>query len=557
MSRLLLLFILLLWMWPRDNVTPLLPPRAAVAIFLGGYVVLLGFMRVWSTLLARRLADHSLRGALRRYNLASELARWAVPLWFAAAIFFLGWGKIVYGWVGSLDPAHSGDRGTTETYWRLPGMLIGTFPALLAWVGLWWAQYPADRALKEENVIYQADEGLPIHPPLSFLSLFVQNFRLQVLLFVFPLLLVVAARDGIVLGWMLSAGKPLSRDTADVFILPLLAGVFAFAPELIRRVIGTEPLPANYPLRRRLEALCRETGVRCRDILLWRTGHSMSNAMVMGIFPRYRYIFLSDLLLETMPDEEIEAVFAHEMGHIVHRHLWWYGIFAVAMMFLLGGPIDLVIQQIPHVSVQARMQSMAGAEMALFAVFFGFVSRRFERQADVYAARTIQAHHERHRGGGGGTAGGGAGAGGSGVWISHFNPQAQALGDMAASGMAAAAAVGTAEAEMIAPQPLPAVTLTTPAAASRSYVGEYGAAVVSGALERVARINNIPVAAREWLHGSIASRMHYLRELSGDAGRTHHFDKYMRRLYWALLAVLVAGGTWFGVGVATGSIALI
>ena len=236
------------------------------------------------------------------------------------------------------------------------------------------------------------------------------------------------------------------------------------------------------------------------------------------------------------------------MGHIVHRHLWWYGIFAVAMMFLLGGPIDLIIQQIPHVSVQARMQSMAGAEMALFAVFFGFVSRRFERQADVYAARTIQAHHER---------GGGAGTRGSGVWILHSNPQAQAIGgDMAASGMATAA-LDTAEIIAPPPEAPPAVILTTPATASRSYVGEYGAAVVAGALQRVARINNIPVAAREWLHGSIASRMRYLRELAADAGRTHRFDKYMRRLYWALLAVLVAGGTWFCVGVAMGAIALI
>ena len=59
----------------------------------------------------------------------------------------------------------------------------------------------------------------------------------------------------------------------------------------------TQPLPANWPLRRRMEALCRRAELKYRDILLWRTNSSMGNAMVMGLFPRVRYIFLSDLLL--------------------------------------------------------------------------------------------------------------------------------------------------------------------------------------------------------------------------------------------------------------------
>ena len=40
--------------------------------------------------------------------------------------------------------------------------------------------------------------------------------------------------------------------------------------------------------------------------------------------PHVRYILLSDLLLERMDDEQIEAVFAHEVGHVVHRHMAWY-----------------------------------------------------------------------------------------------------------------------------------------------------------------------------------------------------------------------------------------
>ena len=58
-------------------------------------------------------------------------------------------------------------------------------------------------------------------------------------------------------------------------------------------------------------------------------GNNMGNAAVMGLFPQVRYILLSDLLLETMTDEQVEAVFAHEVGHIVHRHMAWYVVLIV------------------------------------------------------------------------------------------------------------------------------------------------------------------------------------------------------------------------------------
>src|SRR5829696_9781819 len=108
--------------------------------------------------------------------------------------------------------------------------------------------------------------------------------------------------------------------------------VFLLAPELLRRVLQTQSLPDS-PLRRRLERLCERVGMRYRDILLWRTQNNMGNAAVMGILPPVRYILLSDLLLERMDDEQIEAVFAHEVGHVVHRHMSWYVIFFLTVVF--------------------------------------------------------------------------------------------------------------------------------------------------------------------------------------------------------------------------------
>jgi STE24 endopeptidase len=535
MSRLLLLSILVLWMCPRENVVaPPWPVGVRVGIFVGVYALLILLMCAWSRLLARRVADDSLGRTLDRYNKATEWARYFIPAWFAVGVFGLGWGHIVYNLLAPLQPSGLPRTAwpSSEPYWRIPGMLLGTLPAFAAWMGLWWAQYPADRALKEQSVLYQANEGLPIHAPSGFGTFFVEHFRQQLLFTLAPVLLIVSARDLLAVGFLVFGSRPLAHEGGDLLILPLGIIMFILAPEFLRRVIPTQPLPADWPLRHRMESLCRRAGLGYRDILLWRTNSSMGNAMVMGLFPQVRYIFLSDLLLETMRDEEIEAVFAHEIGHIVHRHMWWYVLIMVMLMLFSAGPLQLLMNQIPWLEIREGLtrareseliarqeQVMAAIGLAVFGVCFGFLSRRFERQADVYAARTMEATRER------GT-----------VTISHLNPEAP---DSAATALFVPG-LATATLAPSAGTP-PAIPYR-----GKSHVGEYGAAVVGSALHRVAQINNIPVAAHEWLHGSIQQRMRYLHELSGDAARTRRFDSTMRRLYWGLVLTLVGLSVWCG-----------
>jgi STE24 endopeptidase len=447
-------------------------------------------------------------------------------VWFAVGLFGLGWGHVVEAWLPGAGP------------YRTPGILVGTLPAFAAWMGLWWSQYPADRAFKEQSVLYHANEGLPIHAPPAFATFFVEQFRQQLCFTLAPILLIVGARD-LITAAIIAWGGHVPRDggAADLLFLPVSIAAFALAPEVLRRVIPTTPLPAG-PLRRRLEALCRRAGLRYRDVLLWRTNSSIGNAMVMGLFPRVRYIFLSDLLIETMRDEEIEAVFAHEIGHVVHRHLWWYVFFTIGLVLFSMGPLGLALSYVPGLVIYTNMteaqqlaiealreQIAAGFVLGTFVVAFGFLSRRFERQADVYAARTMQAHVERGP-----------------VVIRHVNPEAEAAvsdGSAAAGSAAVVSSTGV----------LTPATVVAPSrgAAGPSYVGEYGAGIVASALQRVARINNIPVAAGEWLHGSIAGRMRYLHELSADAGRTARFDAGMRRVYWGLVTTVGVLGVWVGV----------
>ena len=524
-------------------------PLTGLAAFFGFYAVLLGVTRLWSRLLARRVTSANLDRSLRRFGKMMLAARFMVPAWFGVGLYVLGWGRFI---------------NPLERHWapfQLPGLLIGTLPAFIAWTGLWWSQFPAEHALRENNLLEQLESGLPVYAPPTFREYFTANLRLQVLFTIVPVLAIVFLRDVLAVALRPLAGTSVSDAVEFGSMLLSTALVFLLAPELLRRVLQTQPLPDS-PLRRRLERLCQRVGMRYRDILLWRTQNNMGNAAVMGILPPVRYILLSDLLLERMDDEQIEAVFAHEVGHVVHRHMAWYVV--VIMIFSLG---LMAVEQLAHYVKPAPelvgalpkelldVLSVIGALVA-FLVFFGFLSRRFERQADVYAARMMEA-------------------------MKPPAPPAQFSAAVVTTPAEAQAEVAEAPTEVAEPQaaPVPAPVAMAVAEApqpaevlpigepSQSHVGHYGATVFSSALHRVAVMNNIPLGPRRrprrgllrrighaidsfteatgnWFHGSVPHRMAYLRGLATDPSLTGRFDKFMLRLYCTLLFALFASAAF-------------
>jgi STE24 endopeptidase len=487
----------------------------ALAIFFGGYAVVLLALRGWATFTTRRAREGAV-GSSARFQQAMHLARLWIPAWLGVGIYLLNWGwftqsllPVLYRWPSA------------AMHLELPQAVLGTLPAMLAWIGLWWAQFPTERSLREQSVLVNLDEDLPVHAPPTFRESVGANFRLQIAFTLAPVLFILALRDltAVILGL---AGLKDAKGFEDLVMLPATVCVFVFAPEILRRVLRTEKLPDS-PLRQRLEAMCRSAKLRYRDILLWRTDCTMGNAAVMGLFPRVRYVLLSDLLLETMTDQQIEAVFAHEVGHVVHKHLWWFVAFIGIAMLAMSGPGNLVMTHFQQWYMVTRNHSLDSWEtiegLVATALFFGsfvlalgFLSPRFERQADVYAARTMQKHGE------------------SDADASRPNP-AEAVRSTVDGG-------GVAEATLLAPL-TPLLSYARP-----SYVGEFGAGVFAGALHRVAVINHIPVSAGNWSHGSIAHRMRALYEMSASPSLTSRFDRAMRRLYVGLILCLCVFGTW-------------
>ena len=173
---------------------------------------------------------------------------------------------------------------------------------------------------------------------------------------------------------------------------PIAAGMvmvlYISAPVGLRYLWYTCSLPAG-ELRSRLRGLCDTAKLRCRDILVWRTGAGqLANACIAGIWHRTRYIFLTDRLLRALSPGEVEAVFAHEIGHVKHRHMLYY-IWFTANFVLCHTVVEDAISPYVDVAGSAQIPVVFTTAFLYWYVLFGFVSRRQERQADLFAVSAI------------------------------------------------------------------------------------------------------------------------------------------------------------------------
>ncbi len=149
------------------------------------------------------------------------------------------------------------------------------------------------------------------------------------------------------------------------------------------------------PLGERLRRLAEGTGLNVEGV--YRLGLSAetrkANAALTGL-GRTRRVLLGDTLLQEFTAEEIEVVFAHEVGHHVHRHLpklvAWSVLLAVFGLALADAALRVVSGPLGYASFR---DPAALPLLLLVLALFGLavtplqnaLSRYFERQCDRYA----------------------------------------------------------------------------------------------------------------------------------------------------------------------------
>jgi STE24 endopeptidase len=423
-------------------------------------------------LMARRVARIGPRLKDRR-----RLARASLGLELLAVTLF---GLVVHG-VGWPDAVASG-MGLGG--WILVEEAIILLPFVLMLLAAWSGLYQAERVLKAAGMrgvhhswlagylVLKARQSLGLVLPVAALFAVVQGLQ------------EVIVPRGSAGGWL-----------TLVLYAGLGATILVLSPAFVRLSWPARPLPPG-PLRDRLQRLARRFGFRFTDILVWDTGGGLINAGVTGALPWFRYVLLTDAMVEHLSPREIEAVFGHEVGHIAHRHLAYFGLFflgTMGVMALLTSGIDAYLSigspiwiwgESPSLELVVQGSVALGFAAAYFLVIFGYLSRRFERQADIFGCRVVSC--------------------GRGDCPPH--PDVNAL-----------------------PDPGPG----TPEALCPVGIG-----IFIEALSSVAMLNGMEPRAPSWRHGSIARRISFLRELEGRPEAERRFQARLAGLRLAVGLVL-------------------
>ncbi|HOI54912.1 MAG TPA: M48 family metallopeptidase [Phycisphaerae bacterium] len=443
---------------PGSGVSALWAPAAATVL-----IVAVG-LGLWGRLARhiRRMTD--IESLFVWHGRAMALYAWLAILVYAAVVFVGEWPEAVFAW---LPPW----RGTD--LWLQQRLLI-LAPYLWLVLITWVIGYRMSSAVRRAAEIGWGGR----RPQVRLGRYLVFQVRSQWLVFLVPYGFVLACHNAAVVVW---GGLSAEAETAALAAPMIL--VYVLSPWLLRVAWSTSRLPDG-PLRQRLEAAARRAGVYVRDIIVWRTGGLMVNACVAGLGRPLRYVFLTDTLIESLQPVQVEAVFAHELGHARFHHIPFFFVVAVGGgmgMSLVAAALDALL--LPETAVLGGgIVFLAGYWLG----FFGFLSRRFERQSDLFAARTVDCPGRRFEGA-----------------CAMHRPESVAADDP-------------------------------------YLVCGHQAWAFTSSLEQIALLNGMAARARSWRHFGIARRMRFIDDAVGRPDRVRRYDRRLRLLKWLILAAVLA-----------------
>lgn len=310
------------------------------------------------------------------------------------AVMFQGVNIILLGWLDAVREALGGNLILIDE-------AIATLPPLLVFILGWAFFYPIDRQLREASIIRTLDTTGAVPDMPTRWGYTLDQVRHHLLIVLVPISLILGWSELVDVILHANEGRLESLDPRWLGIIATtlhmagVIGVLVLVPLVIRIIWRTVPLGPG-ELRDRLVAMCRAQKVRCRDLLVWRTHSNMLNGAVIGVVPSLRYILLTDALLEQLPAKQVEAVMAHELAHARRHHLPWLMLGMVAAISLswlaAATAIDFVLhrrgESAEHPSALTSVVGFTAAVAAGFIVF-GWISRRFEEQADAFAAQHL------------------------------------------------------------------------------------------------------------------------------------------------------------------------
>lgn len=298
----------------------------------------------------------ALRGRFARANALARLLVLSPALLQLAALGLFGWRRSVSRWVG---------EEVSLLGWPSPALLLVFLPFVLYAL----ASFDARARLRAEVRAARR----------SIVGLQARMFGAALA----PLTAYVLASAALGRSFALRVRVEELSVWSTAYSLIFFALLALFLPRVLRASFDTAPL-ASGPLRELLEEVGRRARFRCRELYVWRTGNQMPNAAIVGFWPSQRFVVFSDSLLAMLHPRELVAVYAHEIGHAVRRHVpiflcWTAG-------FFLGA--DLLASELDPEGGLLALGALAAALLVWY-LGFGWLSRRFELDADLFSIELL------------------------------------------------------------------------------------------------------------------------------------------------------------------------
>ncbi len=183
-----------------------------------------------------------------------------------------------------------------------------------------------------------------------------------------------------------------------MFFISIILG--RLAPTLIMPLFYKFKPIENESLKNKILELCKKTGIHIKGIFTFNMSKNTkkANAAFTGMGKSKR-IILGDTLIENFSEDEIETVFAHEMGHYTKKHilklmvvstiLTFAGLFITAQLYesslsYFGFTNISEIAALPLLFLYLSLYSL------IISPISNIQSRKYEWEADTFALDTTK-----------------------------------------------------------------------------------------------------------------------------------------------------------------------
>ncbi len=303
---------------------------------------------------------------LRMFMQWKTVFQFTVIIMYVSSLVMFRWGSLINNTFGLKR-------------WILVDEILGLLPYFVLLLVFWSLSYRFQNRVSREKWTYRGYILFNIHITL---------------IPILPLFMFVALSDALFylpppLNRWVGSGDGIGDFLLAFVFLGFIGFIFPLLLVKFWKCRSMEPGEKRYLM----ESVCRAKKLDYNDIMIWDIGEGkFLNAAVLGVSRHFRYILFTRRILEVMDDRELIAILGHEIGHAKKHHILMNIVitFGFLSFFLIGTETVTrkLAELMPQFAWMISFISTIAIVVLYWRVIFGFLSRRFERQADIYGAET-------------------------------------------------------------------------------------------------------------------------------------------------------------------------